>query len=92
MSKLGVDHGSSLCTDPSPLRENPEWRGVCTQAIMGVTKNKTTFIGKVSLRTADAFPVVASLPPKNSVCEPERQNDFRDVKPFVLMLANQIKG
>ena len=36
----------------------------------------------VSLRTADAFPVVASLPPKNSVCEPERQNDFRDVKPF----------
>ena len=29
----------------------------------------------VSLRTADAFPVVASLPPKNSVCEPERQND-----------------
>ena len=38
-----------------------------------------------SLRTADAFPVVASLPPKNSVCEPERQNDFRDVKPLVLM-------
>ena len=36
----------------------------------------------VSLRTADVFPVVASLPPKNSVCEPERQNDFRDVKPF----------
>ena len=45
-----------------------------------------------SLRTADAFPVVASLPPKNSVCEPEQQNDFRDVKPFVLMLAYQIKG
>ena len=38
-----------------------------------------------SLRTADAFPVVASLPPKNSICEPERQNDFRDVKPLVLM-------
>ena len=35
-----------------------------------------------SLRTADAFPVVASLPPKNSVCVPERQNDFRDVKAF----------
>ena len=32
-----------------------------------------------SLRTADAFPVVASLSPKNSVCEPERHNDFRDV-------------
>ena len=46
----------------------------------------------VSLRTADAFPVVASLPPKNSVCEPERQNDFHDVKSFVLMLAKQIKG
>ena len=40
----------------------------------------------------DAFPVVASVPPKNSVCEPELQNDFRDVKPFVLMMANQIKG
>ena len=35
-----------------------------------------------SLRAADAFPVVTSLPPKNSVCEPKRQNDFRDVKPF----------
>ena len=35
-----------------------------------------------SLRTADACPVVASLPPKNSVCEPVRQNDFCDVKPF----------
>ena len=33
-----------------------------------------------------------SLPPKNNVCEPERQNDFGDVKPFVLILANQIKG
>ena len=38
--------------------------------------------GGGSLRTAGAFPVVASLPPKNSVCEPQRQNDFRDVKPF----------
>ena len=46
----------------------------------------------VSLRTADAFPVVASLPRKNSVCEPERQNDFHDVKSFVLMLVKQIKG
>ena len=35
-----------------------------------------------SLRTADLFPVVASLPPKNNVCEPEQQNDFRYVKPF----------
>ena len=35
--------------------------------------------GFTSLRTADAFPVVASLPPKNSVCETERHNDFRDV-------------
>ena len=34
---------------------------------------------KVSLRSADVFPVVASLPPKNNVCEPEQQNDFRDV-------------
>ena len=25
---------------------------------------------------------VASLPPKTNFCEPERQNDFRDVKPF----------
>ena len=35
-----------------------------------------------SLRTADVFPVVTSLPSKNNVCEPERQNDFRDVKPL----------
>ena len=35
VSKLVVDHGSILCTDPSPLRENPEGREVCTQAIMG---------------------------------------------------------
>ena len=47
---------------------------------------------QISLRTADVFPVVASLLPKINVCEPERQNDFRDVEPFVLMLANQIKG
>ena len=26
-----------------------------------------------------------------NVCEPERQNDFLDVKPFVLVLANQIR-
>ena len=35
--------------------------------------------GVSSLRSADAFPVIASLPPKNSVCEPEQQNDFHDV-------------
>ena len=51
-----------------------------------------TSVASFGLRTADAFPVVASLPPKNSICEPELQNDFRDVKPFVLMLADQIKG
>ena len=45
-----------------------------------------------SLRTGDPFLVITSLPPKNGVCEPEEQNDFRDVKPFVLMLASQIKG
>ena len=53
------------------------------------------FFARISLYelfVLDAFPVVASLPPKNSVCEPEQQNDFRDVKPFVLMLAHQIKG
>ena len=47
MSKLGVDHGSILFTDPPPLGENPEGREVCTQAIMGAKKDKTTFIGKV---------------------------------------------
>ena len=47
---------------------------------------------QISLRTADVFPVVTSLPPKINVGEPERQNDFRDVEPFVLMLASQIKG
>ena len=44
------------------------------------------------MRTADVLPVVASLPPKNNVCEPERQNDFSDLQLFVFMLANQIKG
>ena len=29
----------------------------------------------LSLRRADVFAVVASLPPKNNICEPERQND-----------------
>ena len=37
---------------------------------------------QASLRTTDVFPVVASLPSKNNVCEPQRQNNFRDVKPF----------
>ena len=50
-----------------------------------------TFLSQPSLRTADVFPVVASLPPKNNVCEPERQNNIRDVKAFVSSLANQIK-
>ena len=36
----------------------------------------------ISLRTADVFPVFASLPPKNSVCKPERQNDFPWRKTF----------
>ena len=35
-----------------------------------------------SLRTGGVFLVVASLPPKNNVCEPKRQNDFCDIKPF----------
>ena len=50
------------------------------------------FLSQPSLRTADEFSVVASLPPKNNVCEPERQNDIGDVKAFVSSLANQIKG
>ena len=49
-------------------------------------------IATASRRTADVFPVVASFPPKNNVCEHERQNDFPDVKPFVLMFTSQIKG
>ena len=46
-----------------------------------------------SLRTADVFPVVASLPPKNNVCESEQRNDFRDVKPFqpITVLALKTK-
>ena len=46
---------------------------------------------EISLRT-DVFPVVTSLHPKSNVREPERQNNFRDVIPFVLMLASQMKG
>ena len=45
-------------------------------------------MARTSLGTADVFPVVASLPPKN----PSSKPIFRDVKPFVLMLAYQIKG
>lgn len=45
-----------------------------------------------SLWTTDIFPVIASLSQKNNVCEHDQQNDFRDLKPFVLMFANQIKG
>ena len=44
-----------------------------------------------SLRTADAFPVAASLPPKNSVCDLELQNDFRDVIYFLLYSTNEIE-
>ena len=40
---------------------------------------------KSSLWTTDVFPVVASLPPKNNVYEPEWQNDVRDIKRFALM-------
>jgi len=36
--------------------------------------------------------VVTSLSSKNNACEHDRQNDFRDLKPFVLMFATQIKG
>ena len=36
------------------------------------------FFDLSSLRTADVFPVVASLPPKNNACEPDRQIDFRE--------------
>ena len=36
------------------------------------------FFDLSSLRTADVFPVVASLPSKNNACEPDRQIDFRE--------------
>ena len=41
-----------------------------------------------SLRTADAFPVVASLPPKNSVCDLELQND---VTSFLFLFTRPMK-
>ena len=44
-----------------------------------------------SLWTTDIFLVVASLSLKNNVCERDRQNDFRDLKPFVLMFAIRSK-
>ena len=59
VSKLGVDHGNILCTDPPPLKENPEGRGVCTQGIMGATKEKTTLIGKVCFSCFFDFSVKA---------------------------------
>ena len=47
----------------------------------------------ISLRTADIFPVIASLPPKYNVCEPEQQNNFHDEKTFTAnhSLALKIK-
>ena len=59
VSKLGVDHGNILCTDPPPLKENPEGRGVCTQGIMGATKEKTILIGKVCFSCFFDFSVKA---------------------------------
>ena len=35
-----------------------------------------------SLRTGDVFSVVASLPPKNNVCDLELQHDFREVSVY----------
>ena len=65
--------------------------GVLQKFLSGSEKTRRLRVW-TSLRTADVFPVVVSLPPKNNVCEPERQNDFHGVKPFVLVLANEIKG
>ena len=48
-------------------------------SIVVVQNNGKEMHKKVSLRSADVFPVLASLPPKTNVCEPEQQNDFRDV-------------
>ena len=52
---------------------------------------------QVALQRADTdvLLVAASLRvfhPKSNVCEPERHNDFHDVKPFVLVLINQINN
>ena len=49
-------------------------------------------IGYLACEQQTHFRSSLLFPPKNSVCEPEQQNDFRDVKLFVLMLAYQIKG
>ena len=56
--------------------------------------NQLAWHGRIgnSLWTTDIFPVVTSVSPKNNICERDRQNDFCDLKPFVLMFANQIKG
>ena len=52
---------------------------------------------QVALQRADTdvLLVAASLRvfhPKSNVCEPQRDNDFHDVKPFVLVLINQINN
>ena len=72
---LGSDWGANsyrpICLNPRPFISFP--------FSLFAIKN---ILEQASLRTADVFPVVASLPVKNNVCEPERQNNFRDVKPF----------
>ena len=63
-------------------RSNQRFMPPIQRDVLSVFTKNSAVTGQLALRTADAFPVVASLPPKNSVCEPERQNDFRDVRPF----------
>ena len=71
---LGSDWGANsyrpICLNPRPFISFP--------FSLFAIKN----LEQATLRTADVLPVVASLPAKNNVREPERQNNFRDVKPF----------
>ena len=45
-----------------------------------------------SLLAADVFHIVASLLPEKRAANMTGKNDIRDVKPFVLIFANQNKG
>ena len=63
---------------------------LCEMFLHSVERTQTLCTGKDSLRTQMYFRLSRFSPPKNNVCVPERQNDFRDVAAFVFSLANQI--
>ena len=82
-----VKFGNLLSVEFGSERVNKEKKS------RGITITIIVITGTTSLSLSQPWSFFSSLSPsENSVCEPERQNDFHDVKSFALMLASQIKG